>query len=430
MKTLFTVLAALALIISAPAFAQGEATCTVEAPSEATEINMIGWTFPLTDFYASELELCNEVNNLTVNTQLISNNDAQELVRLALSTGGNSPYDIVHLSNGQVGEWAGSGWLLPLNDLIEQYGEAYNLDDIPQTAWDGVTIDGQIYGIPIASNTFQLIYREDVFAEFGIEVPETYDDVIAACETIGLDNTQFDVPFTINLSAGWAWELEFFQLLRAFGGDYLNEDLSPAFNGEEGIAAIELMLEIADACMGDFGYSFPLDDQELAVQLGTLPATNMWASRAANMSDPERTDLVDVIAFAPAPRISEDSPRAASAWNDYYAIPATTTNDPELIFQIIMEATDEESQQRATAFGLPSRISVAEFGGRYLEAAGISLAEGIGIYDKHPAIALVRAELSEILPLVGTGNMTAQEALDFAADAYIAEATALGYLGE
>jgi len=426
MKRLLILIAALAFIV--PTIAQDAATCSVTAPADSTEINMIGWSFPITDFYAAELELCNDVDNLTVNTQLLASADAQEQVRLALSTGGDSPYDIVHLSNAQVGEWGGAGWLLPLNDLIDEYGEDYNLDDIPQVAWDGVTIDGEIYGVPVVSNTLHLIYREVIFEEFGIEVPETYAEVIETCNTIGLDNRDFDAPFTINLSAGWAWEIEFFQMLRAYGGDFLNEDLTPAFNSEEGVEALELIVDVADACMGEFGYSFSLNDQEVAVQIGTLPATNMWASRAANMSDPERTDLVDVISYAPAPRVTEDSPRAGSAWNDYYGFPATTTNDPELIFQIIMEAADEESQIRAAEVGATTRVAAAEFGGPYLPATVTTIDEGIGIYDKHPAIGIVRAKLAEFLPLVGTGDLTPQEALDAAADAYLEEATAQGYI--
>jgi ABC-type glycerol-3-phosphate transport system substrate-binding protein len=317
---------------------------------------------------------------------------------------------------------------MPLNDMVDKYRDEYNLDDIPEKAWEGVTIDGQIYGVPIVGNTLHLIYRQDVFDEFGIAVPDTYDDVIAACNTIGLDNPDWDMPFTINLSAGWAWEIEFFQMVRAYGGDFLDADKMPAFNGPEGVNAVNKIIEVADACMGIDGYSFGLNDQEVAVQLGTLPATNMWASRAANMTDPDRTDLGDVIAYAPAPRVTADSPRAGSAWNDFYAIPTNTTNDPDLIFRIIMEAADERSQRDAAEVGMTTRLAVAEFGGPYLVAAGQTIAEGIGIYDKHPAVGIVRAKLGEFLPLVGTGDMTAQEALDAAAAAYIEEATVQGYI--
>ena len=402
--------------------------CHIDAPAEAVELNMMGWSFPITDFYAAELEKCNEVENLTVNANLLASADAQEQVRLALSAGGDSPFDIVHGANGQVAEWGGPGWLLPLNDLVDKYRDEYNLDDIPAVAWEGVTFDGNIYGVPIVGNTLHLIYRQDIFDELGLAVPDTYADVIEMCNTIGLDNPDYDMPFTINLSAGWAWEIEFFQMQRALGGKFLGDDNMPTFNDEAGVNAVNLIVDVANACMGIDGYSFDLNDQEVAMQIGTLPATNMWASRAANMTDPERTDLADVIAYAPAPRATADGPRAGSAWNDYYMIPANTTNDPELIFKLIMEAADEESQQGAAAVGSAARISAGEFGGPYLPAAVQTIAEGIGIYDKNPAITIVRAKLGEFLPLVGTGEMTAQEALDAAAEAYIEEATAQGFI--
>jgi len=405
--------------------------CNLEAPAEEVEINLIGWAFPITDFYAEEVEKCDKVENLTVNTNLFGvNTDAQEQVRLALSAGGDSPYDIVHGSNGQIGEWAGVGWMLPLNDLIDEYWDEYNLGDIPEKAWEGATIDGKIYGVPIVANTLHLIYRQDIFDELGIAIPDTYDEVIEACITIGLDNPDYDMPFTVNLSAGWAWEIEFFQMLRAYGGDYLNEDGTAAFNSEAGVKAVNKLVEVADACMGIAGYSFDLNDQEVAVQIGTLPFTQMWASRAANMLDPERTDLTEVIAFAPAPRATADGPRAASAWNDFYMIPATTTNDPDLIFRIIMEAADERSQQDAAELGMTTRLSVAEYGGAYMPAVGQTIAEGIGIYSKNPAIGIARSKLGEFLPLVGTGAMTAEEALNAAAEAYNTEAIAQGYITE
>jgi len=402
--------------------------CNLDAPAEETEINMIGWSFPITDFYAEEVQKCDKVENLTVNTNLLASADAQEQVRLALSAGGDSPYDIVHGSNAQVGAWAGVGWIMPINDLVEKYWDEYNLGDIPEKAWEGVTIDGQIYGVPIVGNTLHLHYNSDIFAEYGVDVPDNYDEVIEICNTIGLDNPDFDFPFAVNLSAGWAWEIEFFQMLRAFGGDYLNEDGTAAFNSEAGVNAVNKLVEVADACMGDVGYAFGNNEIEVAVQLGTLPFTNLWASRAANMEDPDRTDLVGVIKFAPAPRATADGPRAGSAWNDYYMIPATTTNDPDLIFRIIMEAADERSQRDAAELGMPTRLSVAEYGGGYLPAAGQTIAEGIGIYDKNPANGIVRAKLSEFLPLVGTGEMTAEEALNAAAEAYNEEAKAQGYI--
>lgn len=402
--------------------------CNLDAPEAAVEVNMIGWSFPITDYYAEELEKCNRIDNIDVNVQLLDSSSAQEQVNLALSAGGDSPYDIVHGANGQVATWGAPGWLMPLNDLVDKYWDEYDLGDIPATAWEGATLDGNIYGVPIVGNTLHMIYRQDIFDELGLEVPATYDEVIEVCGAIGLDNPDYDMPFTINLSAGWAWEIEFFQMLRGFGGDYLGEGNQPTFNGQEGIDAVNMMVAVADACMGADGYTFSLNDQEVAVQLGTLPATNMWASRAANMSDPERTELGDVIAYAPAPAAVAGGPSTGSAWNDYYMIPMGTTQDPEVIFQVIMEAADARSQQDAAETGMATRVSAAQFGGPYQPAAVETIATGIGIYDKNPAVGIVRSKLGEFLPLVGTGEMTAEEALNAAAEAYIEEATAQGFI--
>ena len=402
--------------------------CNLEAPEEAVEINMIGWSFPITDFYAEELDKCNRYDTITLNTQLLAGADAQEQVRLSLSGGGDSPFDIVHGANGQVAEWGAPGWLMPLNDLVDKYWDEYNLSDIPQTAWDGVTLDGNIYGVPMVGNTLHTIYRVDVFEELGIEPPETYDEMIAICNEIGLDNPDWDMPFGLTLSYARAWELEFFMLLRANGADYLDENNMPVFNGPEGLASVDLMVEVANACLGDTGVSLSLNDQEVGVQLGSIPAVKMWASRAANMSDPERTDLVDQIGYAPAPRITADGPRAGSAWNDYYMIPAMTTNDPDLVFRIIMEAADERSQREAAEVGMATRVSAAQYGGPYQEAAVQTIAEGIGNYDKNPAVNIAITKLEEFLPLVYIGEMTAQEALDAAAEAYVEEATEQGFI--
>ena len=40
--------------------------CDIVPPSEEAEINMIGWSFPITDFYADELMKCDQLENLTV----------------------------------------------------------------------------------------------------------------------------------------------------------------------------------------------------------------------------------------------------------------------------------------------------------------------------------------------------------------------------
>ena len=105
-------------------------------------------------------------------------------------------------------------WLYPLNDLIEKYGEEYNIPDI--SGLEDLSVDGVVYGIPMELNTRHLFYRPDLFEAYELDVPETYADVVAACEVLSQEDS-IDLPFTMNLHAGWAWRIEFSDMVIAFG---------------------------------------------------------------------------------------------------------------------------------------------------------------------------------------------------------------------
>ncbi len=430
MKKLLTLLAL--LLLALPTLAQDDMDpCVLDPPMEAAELNFIGWAFPITEFFAAELEKCNEVDNVTVNVQLLDSASAEEQTNLALAGGGDSPWAILHTTPTRMVVLSEFDALLPLNDLVEQYREEYNLDDIPQPVWDAATINGNIYGVPFLSNTLHLFYRTDLFEKHGLDVPTTYDEVIDACEVLQGEDS-IDLPFTMNLHAGWAWDIEFLHFIRSFGGRYLDDETNmPAFNSDAGVAALTKMKEVVDGCMGAEGLTYSIDDSEIGMETGTLAFVHIWASRAANMDDPEKSDYVGIIGFAGSPAPNPDSGIVGgSAYIDAYSIAKRSGVDPDLAFRAIMETFDYEGQVGGAAHGAVVRTSVAEagHGGRNLPAMAVSLGQGVGGFSLNPAASLASNALSNWLPLVGTGEVTPEEALENAEAEYIAEATAQGYI--
>ncbi|MEM7534643.1 MAG: extracellular solute-binding protein [Chloroflexota bacterium] len=432
--------------------------CNITPPAIQTSINVIGWPFPITEFYMDELAECGEVDNVTVNTELVDAASVHQQARVALSVGGKSPYDIIHESPPQMIEFASAGWLRPLDDLVEKYREQYDLDDIPESAWAAASYDGQIYGVPFIGNTTHLMVRSDLFEQYGLEIPTTYDEVIAACEVLktaldldlnpeedpegapvedGSDaaddllNPMVEVPFVMNLHAGWAWELEFLHFYRSFGGaSYLNEDNSAAFNNKMAAAAVYKMMEVVDSCMGKTGLAYTLADSESGMRKGQVAFVNLWANYAPEMYNEETSNFVDEIIFAPAPAPNVEGSLGGSTWIDMYVIPATSGVDPELTFQIIMEAVDLESQMAAAELGVVTRDAVATSGagGPYLNAVATTLANGAGSYAPNPAVTLAQTALGNWLPYVGVGELTPEEALRAAEMDYTMMAIAQGYL--
>ena len=425
MKKAIFLIALLALVL--PAAAQDMGGCMIEPPENAAQINMIGWTYPIIDFYADELEACNAVDNIDVNTQLLSSGAAQEQLSLALGAGGTSPYDIIMVTQGTVNSYTAEGWMMPLNDLIDKYEEAYNISDIG--GLEDMSIDGVIYALPMELNTRHLFYRPDILEAHGVAVPDTWDDVIDACGVLYAEESTV-LPFTVQLHAGWAWRLEFSDLLLGFGGHLLNEDNTPAFNGDEGVAALEKLVEIVDACMGAEGLTYSIDDSQIGIATGELAMIFTWASRAAAMDDPDFSDYVGGIEFAPAPRALADGPYAATGGTGAgLGIPANIDDDPDLVFQVLMEALDVQSQVGASAYGVISRNSVAaEADARYLPAVFETINGGVEGSSVAAIGAVLNGVLAQWLPQIVTGEMSAAELLDAAAEAYTAEATTQGFI--
>lgn len=401
--------------------------CDIAAPESATSVNAIGWTYPIIDFYFDELEGCNEVDNLEVNTQLLSSGEANSQIELALASG-SGQYGIVMTTQGSVRSYVDVGWLHPLNDLIEKYSEEYDIPDIG--GLEDMTVDGVVYGIPMEQNTRHLFYRPDLLEKHGLDVPQTWDDVIAACGVLAEEESIL-LPFTVNLHAGWAWRLEFTELMLGLGGKQINEDGTPAFNSEIGVQALEKLVEIVNACMGDEGLNYSIDDSQTGIATGDIAMVFIWTSRAAAMDDPDFSDYVGQIDFAPAPRALADGPYAATGGTGAgLSIPHETDVGHETAFQIIMEALDFQSQLVAGTLGVASRESVKELDPpRYVPAADATIKGGVQD-SSEPVISVVyNAILGQWLPLIMSGEWTAQELLDATAEAYTEEATAQGFIG-
>ncbi|MCY3831682.1 MAG: extracellular solute-binding protein [Chloroflexi bacterium] len=425
MKKALLLIALLALAL--PIAAQDMGGCMIEPPESAAQINMIGWTYPIIDFYADELEACNAVDNIDVNTQLLDSGSAHDQLRLALGAGGTSPYDIIMVTQGDIESYVAEGWMMPLNDLVAKYEDEYQISDILGIA--DMTVDGNIYGLPMEQNTRHLFYRPDLLEKHGIDVPETWDDVIEACGVLQAEDS-IVIPFTTQLHAGWAWRIEFGDMLLAFGGKPLNDDMTPAFNSDEGVMALEKLVEIVDACMGAEGLTYSIDDSQIGIATGELAMAFTWASRAAAMDDPDFSDYVGGIEFAPAPKATVDGLYGATGGTGAgLGIPADIDDDPDLVFQVILEAMDEETMLRGSNYGVITRRAVAaKADARYLPAVFDTIAGGVE-GTPVPAIgAVLNPVWDQWLPQIATGEMSAAELLEAAAEAYTAEATAQGFI--
>ncbi|PZF84248.1 ABC transporter substrate-binding protein [Jiangella anatolica] len=133
------------------------------------------------------------------------------------------------------GPWVAAGDTMNLQPAMEQPLEGYD------GTWEEAILPGvrplisvgdDIYGAPESVTTLQFFYNEAIFDELGIEVPETFDDLIAAADTIKAAGI---APFTVTgtflpyMQVYWDY-----LALRHFGLDGLQQ----AIAGEAELASL------------------------------------------------------------------------------------------------------------------------------------------------------------------------------------------------
>jgi len=84
-----------------------------------------------------------------------------------------------------------------------------------------MTIDGKKWGVPYTYYQWGVYYRQDIFKKLGIAVPKTWDEFLAACETLKKNDI---TPITIGTKFLWTAAGVFDYLnLRVNGYDFHND---------------------------------------------------------------------------------------------------------------------------------------------------------------------------------------------------------------
>ncbi len=108
-----------------------------------------------------------------------TNKDEYTKLQNAIKAGSGAP-DVVQIEYYAFPQFALSDSLLDL----APYGFADLKDAYSTGPWGSVDFDGKIYGLPQDSGPMALFYNKEVFDQFGISVPTTWDEYVAAAEKL------------------------------------------------------------------------------------------------------------------------------------------------------------------------------------------------------------------------------------------------------
>ena len=113
--------------------------------------------------------------DLNIELEVVDRDGWKGQIRNALTA---NPPDVINwYAANRMGPYVNAGLFEDVSDI---WGDIEGLDAVK----GALTIDDKQWGVPYTYYNWGLYYREDIFAELGLEEPETFEQEIANCQVI------------------------------------------------------------------------------------------------------------------------------------------------------------------------------------------------------------------------------------------------------
>jgi len=158
-------------------------------------------------------------------TQVHQQNDNYKQQLVVAMSSGQCPDMYMHWGGGPMAEYYKSGFANDITDMYAKYDHPEFIDAaIAQSSYDG-----KLLAIPFGGlSGCDIYYNKTIFAEQGIEVPTTIDELEAACEKL---KSAGYIPFALANASKWTGSMYYMYLVARHSG---NAEFDAAYTQENG----------------------------------------------------------------------------------------------------------------------------------------------------------------------------------------------------
>jgi len=336
----------------------------------------------------------------TVEWVTLEENVLRQRVTTDITTKGGA-FDIMTIGMYETPIWGSNGWLVPLDDLSADY----DVGDLLPAMAGGLSHDGTLYAAPFYGESSMVMYRTDLMAKAGLEMPAAPSwNFIAKAARAMTDRSNDINGICLRGKAGWGEGGAFITAMsNSFGARWFDEDWNAQFDTREWSDTLNFFVNMmSDA--GPAGYATNGFNENLSLfQQGKC---GMWidATVAASfVTNPNDSTVADSVGFALAPD-NGMGVRSNWLWAWALAIPAGTQK----------EAAAKQFIEWATSNGYIELVAANEGWANVPPGARTSLYENPNYKD----IPFAKMTLDSILsadPLNSTVDPSPYVGIQFAA---------------
>lgn len=402
---------------SAIALAASSAAASAECGIESGSVRILSNDFEALHAIADEAAKC-----ASGSVEVTANQTAEHKnIQVPALTTDPATYTVAMIATNSIVPLLNEGLIRPLDTYVEEYGQ----DLLPSQL---IRVDGQIMAIAFMANGQHLYYRKDILEENGIEVPATYDALLAAAETLRA-NGVMETPVAANFKPGWDLAAEFVNAYLGTGAEFFEPGSAAlSIDNEDGLAVLETLKAMTEYMDPDY-VTYDTNAVKPVWEAGEVALATGWGSRAGayigeDAADPEIAAQTD---FAVMPSMSEGGVPAAALWWDGFAIAQNISDeDAEASFRAMVHGISPEmmAENADAAVWLIDGYEPTQ------AAKGVvaGLQGGAKPYPMVPYMGLLHTALGDNIAEFLQGQESAEQALDDITAAYTTAAREAGFL--
>ncbi|NND90058.1 MAG: extracellular solute-binding protein [Granulosicoccus sp.] len=309
----------------------------------------------------------------------------------------------------------------PLDDYVEKWGQQLQDSQL-------IRVNGKIMAIAFMANAQHLFYREDILAENDIEVPTTFEELLAAAETLRVKGGM-EAPLASNFMPGWNLAAEFVNTYLGTGNDFFEPGSAKlAIDNADGLAVMQTMKKMTEYMSQDWA-TYDSNAQKPIWEAGEIALAITWGSRAGAYiaDDSPVPEIAAKTQFAAAPGIGDKGIPSAALWWDGFTIARNITDeDAEASFRAMLVGISPE----VMAANADAAVWLVEGYQPTRAATGViaNLQGGARPYPMLPYMGLLHTALGDNLAEYLQGKESAEQALSDVTAAYTTAATEAGFL--
>ena len=373
------------------------AQATAQAkPFDGVQLSVLMEGHPTTDAIKKMLPEFKTLTGIDVALEVVPEQDISAKILLELSSK-SGRYDIVQNNIIYIPGLVKNGYIVPLDENLAKHTDQFDKADFVPGYFKTNVLDGKIYGLPVYGESTFVMYRKDLFAQYGLSEPKTFDDIENAAKTISDKTNKQIAGITMRGQQGIQGVYVWAAYLWGYGGSFLDKAGKSALASPEGIAALEAFTKV----LKDYGpvgvANFGWEENRLLFQQGKAAITLDATVNGAYNEDPAASSIVGKVGYVPVP-MKSTSPKGGSS---------------SLAVHSLYVTADSQHQEAATLFAawatakqqqLKSMESDPNSGVTSLTALnGQSFAKRYGAF-KDAMIAAINQGNPQYLPTIEQAN--------------------------